>query len=216
MGSYNLSPLQRELAAAFSARTSHFYLTGGAALVGFYLHHRLTDDLDFFTQDRLEFERAQAILTDAASSIGATVVFTQGSHAFHRALATRENESVVFDLVYEPVVQVCTVKPRVEGIAVDPVEEIMANKLTALVGRAEERDIIDVMFLEQTGLRVEDHLDAALKKDGGCTPATLSWLLSEVVIPETAQLPGGTDPVALKTYVASLVTRLRAKALPSR
>jgi hypothetical protein len=64
-------------------------------------------------------------------------------------------------------------------IVVDPADEILANKLTALVGRAEERDLIDVMFLERAGYPVEAALPAALAKDGGCTPATLAWLRSE-------------------------------------
>jgi Nucleotidyl transferase AbiEii toxin, Type IV TA system len=29
-----------------------FYLSGGTALSGFYLQHRYSDDLDFFTRDR--------------------------------------------------------------------------------------------------------------------------------------------------------------------
>ncbi|MEO8553876.1 MAG: hypothetical protein ABI678_28075 [Kofleriaceae bacterium] len=40
-------------------------------------------------------------------------------------------------------------------------DEILVNKLAALVSRAEERDLVDVMCLEQTGLRVEDLLPAA-------------------------------------------------------
>ena len=43
-----LDPLQRDLIAAFFARTQRFFLTGGAALTGFYLHHRTTKDLDLF------------------------------------------------------------------------------------------------------------------------------------------------------------------------
>lgn len=38
-----LTPLQRDLLAAFFAHERRFFLTGGAALAGFYLHHRSTD-----------------------------------------------------------------------------------------------------------------------------------------------------------------------------
>lgn len=31
--------------------SSHFYLAGGTTLAEYYLHHRLSDDLDFFTSD---------------------------------------------------------------------------------------------------------------------------------------------------------------------
>ena len=32
---------------------AHFYLTGGTALAEFYLHHRLSEDLDFFSEQNL-------------------------------------------------------------------------------------------------------------------------------------------------------------------
>ena len=32
----------------------NFYLTGGTALAGFYLHHRISEDLDFFTEKEFD------------------------------------------------------------------------------------------------------------------------------------------------------------------
>ena len=49
---HSLTALQRELLAQFFANESAFHLSGGAALVGYYLHHRTTSDLDLFTADR--------------------------------------------------------------------------------------------------------------------------------------------------------------------
>ena len=91
---------------------------------------------------------------------------------------------------------------------------ILANKLTALVGRAEERDLVDVMFLERAGYSVEAALPAALDKDGGCTPATLAWLLSEITIPDGVELPAGVPPGELRAYVTALIGRLLALAAP--
>jgi hypothetical protein len=97
---------------------------------------------------------------------------------------------------------------------VDPADEILANKLTAIVGRAEERDLIDVMLLERAGYPVEAALPAALAKDGGCTPATLAWLLSEVKIPDGIELPAGVPPAELRVYLAELIRRLLVLAAP--
>jgi hypothetical protein len=99
-------------------------------------------------------------------------------------------------------------------VRVEPADAILANKLTTLVGRAEERDLIDVLFLERAGLRIEDALAAALAKDGGCTPATLAWILSELTIPDGAKLPAGVEPAALRAFVEDLIKRLRFAALP--
>ena len=39
---------------ASTPELGHFYLTGGTALSGYYLQHRISDDLDFFTEDDLD------------------------------------------------------------------------------------------------------------------------------------------------------------------
>jgi hypothetical protein len=45
----------------------------------------------------------------------------------------------VIDVVRERVRQMRPDKPVIDGIVIDPPEEILANKLTALVGREEEQ-----------------------------------------------------------------------------
>lgn len=101
---------------------------------------------------------------------------------------------------------------RQDHIVVDPADEILANKLTAIVGRAEKRDLIDVMLLERAGYSIA----AALAKDGGCTPATLAWLLSEVTIPDGIELPAGVPPTELRMYLADLIRRLLVLAAPDQ
>ena len=118
------------------------------------------------------------------------------------------------DLVLERVAQTAGEKRLVGIIAVDPIEEILANKLTTILSRAEERDLVDLLFIERQGLRIEDGLAAALQKDGGCTPAALAWVLSEITVPDAAVLPGGVTPGELRGFVDALVVRLRRAAFP--
>jgi hypothetical protein len=80
----------------------------------------------------------------------------------------------------------------------------------------EERDLVDLYVLERAGYRIEDYLEAALAKDGGCTPATLAWLLSEVEIGVEAELPGKTKPEDLREWITQLVPRLRRAAAPGK
>lgn len=99
----------------------------------------------------------------------------------------------MIDTVLDRAPQVAGDEMRFGNVVVDPPQEILANELTALVSRTEERDLVDVMFLERS-LRVEDAFPAALAKDGGCTPATLAWLLSQAQIPDGLRLPAGVTP----------------------
>lgn len=94
----------------------------------------------------------------------------------------------------------------------DSVEEIIANKITTLASRSEIRDIVDLYCLEQAGYRIEDHLENALRKDAGATPATIAWLLSTLRVPE--RIPGEIPREVLAAYIATLEARMRARAVP--
>jgi predicted nucleotidyltransferase component of viral defense system len=211
-----LSPLQRELLAAFFEHERAFFLTGGAALAGFYLHHRQTDDLDLFTHEAAAFERGTHALRSAADRVSGSLAITQDSPGFRRFLVTRGQEAVVVDLVWERVASAFPEKLERAGIRIDPIEEILINKLTAVLSRAEERDAVDLLFLERAGHRAEQALAAALAKDGGCTPAALAYVLSQIRIGEQAVLPGGVSGRELRDFLDDLVRRLRRRAAPDR
>ena len=210
-----LTALQRALLEAFFRIERRFFLTGGAALAGFYLHHRQTLDLDLFTLDPAAFETGRRALDAAAAELGATVAVRQHAPGFERYVVSGRGESVVVDLVLERVPQTAGAKRVIGSVSVDPLEEILVNKLTTFLSRAEERDLVDLLFLERRGLKAEDGLPAALEKDGGCTPAALAWVLSEVSIPDSVELPGGVSAAELRTFVADLIVRLRRAAFPT-
>lgn len=209
-----LNPFQRELLEAFFHRASAFYLTGGAALAGFYLEHRRTNDLDLFTtEDALESgERA---LEEAAHELGATVERLQTTPDFRRRLVRRSDAALVVDLVRERVL--AGQRPKVQRgiITLDSMEEILANKLCALLSRAEVRDLVDVIALERAGLRIEEVLPDAMRKDGGLTPAQLAWVLSELRIGDDARVPGGLSVEELRNRLDSLIDRLTRLAAPT-
>ena len=211
--STGLDRFQRDLLEAFFAREQRFFLTGGAALVGYYLHHRQTLDLDLFTtEDHLE--DGEAALFDAAQELGATVERLRTSTNFRRFLVRRGNESVVADIVRDLAPQIDTEKPVRDGIRIDSPREIMANKLCTLLSRGELRDLVDVMALEQAGHRVEEHLELAARKDAGLTPGQLAWVLSQLEIGEDASPPGGVSADELREYLDELVQRLTEFAYP--
>ncbi|NOU33011.1 MAG: nucleotidyl transferase AbiEii/AbiGii toxin family protein [Polyangiaceae bacterium] len=215
MVSSRLGAFQREVLEALFARVDEsVFLTGGAALAGFHLGHRATDDLDLFTLDEGSFSRLRYVVADAAAAIGADLQVRQDAPGFRRYAMVRGSDVLVVDTVLERAPQLVPQKPMVGSVRIDPPAEILANKLTALAGRMEERDIIDVMYLERAGYRVEDALPGALAKDGGATPATLAWLLSEVSIPEGAKLPAETPPAEARAFIADMIVRLRRCALP--
>ncbi len=87
-----LTSLQRDLLRAFFEHERGFFLTGGAALSGFYLHHRETTDLDFLTHDRDAFDRGVFALRAAVDQVNAEVTIRQEAPGFRRALQNIREE----------------------------------------------------------------------------------------------------------------------------
>jgi hypothetical protein len=208
-----LRPFQRELLEAFFRRAPAFYLTGGAALAGFYLGHRRTEDLDLFTTEEA-LESGEHALQEAADELGASVERLQTSPDFRRRLVRRGDESLVVDLVRERATAGQRAKVQRGIVRLDSAEEILANKLCALLSRAELRDLVDVIALERAGLRLEEVLPDAMCKDGGLTPAQLAWILSEMRIGDDARIPGGLSAAELRTELEHLIHRLTRLAVP--
>lgn len=208
-----LSALQHELLRALSARSDRFFLTGGAALAGWLLGHRPTDDLDLFTEDDQAMADADRLVRSAAADLGAAVESLRTAPDFRRYLVKTETDAVVVDFVRERVPQAF---PKIErdGLRMDSPEEIVVNKLCALLGRVESRDLVDLYFLVRAGLPPERFLEDAARKDAGLTPATLAWVLSQFVVPD--EVPGGLDREALQTYARVLEARFRRLAVPRK
>lgn len=210
-----LNNLQNDFLQAFFARENRFFLSGGAALVGFYFGHRETYDLDLFTLEN-EIENGFRLVNEVAAELKAKVESIQTSPDFRRILLKREKESIVIDLVREYVFQISADKPIINGIRVDLPEEILANKLCALLSRSEVRDLVDVRELENAGFSLENALNAAAKKDSGLTPAQLAWVLNQIKFGNDLQPPSDISVSELREYLNNLIDRLKKLAFPTQ
>ncbi len=179
-----LTPLKRDFLRRFAERNQTFYLTGGSALGIFYLEHRLSYDLDFFTldADAINWHLLENQIIALASEISACCRTITASPEFHRFELTRGTEREILDFVIERAPQVDRQKEKFGNVCVDTLREIMVNKICALVGRCEVKDLVDLYFLRKRGLDVADHFATAQTKEGGLDPAMISFLLSQVKV----------------------------------
>ena len=207
-----LTALQRELAEAFFRREQRMFLTGGAALAGFYLGHRTTEDLDLFGPPGIDLAQAARTLGEAAVECGAALSAQQTSPDFRRFHARRGDELCIVDLVVDRAPMIEGQKVAFGVVRVDTLREITANKVCTILARSEIKDLVDLTALLKAGQPLEQALEDARQKDAGVDPATLAWLLSEITISSEARLPGGVDPVAVDSDRQDLVRRLRAIA----
>ncbi len=207
-----LTPLQSELLARFFVLDQELFLTGGAALAGFWLGHRATDDLDLFGTPGADLDRAVRTFESIAAELGASATTVQTYPDFRRLLVIRGAERCKVDLVVDRAPPLPIAKVTIDGVRIDPPREIAANKVCALLSRSEIRDLVDLRALLQLGCGLEQALEDAAVKDRGADAATLGWILDQLAIGPDARIPGDVDPGELDRFRQVLVTRLRALA----
>lgn len=207
-----LTDLQQTILQMFFARRREFFLTGGAALAGFHLGHRVTHDLDLFTAAQ-PLDEGERTLHEIAAEIGLEIETIRRANDFRRFLLQGATEGVVVDLVRDMVPQLRE-KTEVNGIIIDPPEEILANKLCALLSRVEARDLFDVFLLEKTGFDPIAAVPLATRKDGGVSAGQLAWVLSSFPIPEDVESRFTVSRAELDAFRHSLTQRLASAAFP--
>ena len=158
---------QKILLARFGAShlSATFYLTGGTALSAFYLQHRLSEDLDFFTEndfgveDILEFVKSLPGVRD-----------TQYERKYDRRIFLLHyagTQPVKVEFTRYPFSRV-KLGPMLDGIHVDSLEDILINKLMAMTDRTDSKDYVDLYcaFKARPDLNLADLIDKTTVKFG--------------------------------------------------
>jgi len=144
-----LTPIQEAFLGRFFGLEigQSFFLSGGTALAAFYLHHRLSLDLDLFTLDDLALAEAARLVPPLARQLACELQHARHTEYFHRfLLEDTAGQTLQVDLVRDFGPQFGE-HQRVGPVVVDSLENIGANKLTAVVGRTEPKDFVDRICL---------------------------------------------------------------------
>lgn len=162
-----LTPIQERVLDIFFSvplLRQHFYLTGGTALSEFYLHHRYSDDLDFFTHS-MEIDIAQRLIEDALSENSVSFQKQTSSATFRRYLLDGELQ---IDLVREYDFRV-GIPQLHRNYMVDTPQNIVINKIVALYGRLDAKDYVDLFFLSKylPEFKIMELIKIGQNKDGG-------------------------------------------------
>ncbi len=178
-----LTPLQNSFLVEFFHLARDFYLTGGTALSAFYLQHRYSVDLDLFTHDDEAFQKADDLTKQASAKLDVDCKPVRITSYFkHFRVGPKDDPLTIhFSKDYA-----AHIKPpnNFEGLLVDSIEDITANKICAALGRTEIKDLVDLYFLDKAGYSIPNYFDAAQQKDGGLAYETLAYTLSQFQISE--------------------------------
>jgi predicted nucleotidyltransferase component of viral defense system len=149
-----LTLLQRRVLTSFfqsNLGQLGYYLTGGTALAEFYLHHRYSDDLDFFTrkQDRLDQDFRHFL--DLIPSYGLTISSKTMSGDYLKLFVREDGsgeEELKIEFARDVPAQMATFSIH-DGVVVDSFEDIATNKICAILSRqpSEPKDFYDLYFI---------------------------------------------------------------------
>jgi len=173
-----LTEYQAELARLLSDnRTFDSYLAGGAALHIEPNSKRYSNDLDYF-HDSVE-RVAEAFGQDRAllESTGNTIRVALQQPGYFRAVVSRGNLATQIEWAHDSAWRFLpTVHSPEFGYCLHPLD-LAINKVLALAGRDEPRDLLDTVHVHQEVLPLGALCWAAAGKDPGFTPLSLLELL---------------------------------------
>jgi Domain of unknown function (DUF1814). len=141
-----------------------FYLTGGTALAEFYLQHRLSEDLDFFSENEVEPQAIAVFWKQHQKALGIKkVVFEQ---SFNRNLFFLHlaKEIIKTEFTYFPFPRI-EKKIKINKLFVDSLLDIAVNKVFTIYQKPRSRDFIDLyLIVKQTGWQIDDLVKKARMK----------------------------------------------------
>jgi len=139
-------PLQDEALKIVAGVPNDFYLSGGTALGRFYLHHRFSDDLDFFQNQSTDFTPQLDQILQSFKLHQMQVSVGIKSSDFVRISLRKEEVNLKIDFVNDVAYRYGNLKIFPLFLRVDNWRNILSNKLSALE-RREPKDIADILFI---------------------------------------------------------------------
>lgn len=182
-----LTPNQKNilsLLAKESIIADNFYLTGGTALAEFYLEHRLSEDLDFFSEQEINTEAVSAILKKIQPK--GKIKSFRYEQSFNRNLFFLEidDEIIKTEFTYFPFLFIEKGK-KLEKLHIDSLIDIATNKLFTIYQKPRSRDFIDLYFI------------LAGRKE---------WSIDELILKAKAKFDYHIDPLQLASQFVKAET----------
>jgi predicted nucleotidyltransferase component of viral defense system len=167
--------LQDKALGAIFSRETTLYLTGGTCLNRFYHKRRYSDDLDLFTNENALFRDDIRIALESLKNSSLPFEVKVDTRDFLRLYV---NEILQIDFVNDRVYRHGKSIITPEGYTIDNILNICANKLCAIIGRDDPKDMFDLYTIYiKENIDWKTAIEAASKK---CVidPETVEYRLS--------------------------------------
>lgn len=159
----------------------HFYLTGGTALAEFYLHHRYSEDLDFFSPNEVDPLSVQITLKKISKKTGIKSIDYQQSFNRNLYFLHFTDEIIKTEFTYFPFTSIETPK-KIGDLVIDSLIDIAVNKTFTIYQTPKSRHFIDLyLIIKSEGMSFADlRKKARAKFDTNIDPLQMTQQLLEV------------------------------------
>lgn len=144
-----LTPYQKRLLEEFAKEKDlarRFYLTGGTALAQFYLKHRISLDLDFFTDKDFSLVLVTNFIDKMKVKLNLPKVIFETLFGRKIFYLKKNGEELHVEFTKYPFKRLADFK-KVDNLIIDSILDIATNKLFAIFDRNEPKDFVDLYFL---------------------------------------------------------------------
>jgi predicted nucleotidyltransferase component of viral defense system len=147
--------LQNNVLRLIDAAGTNFYLTGGTALSRCYLHHRYSDDLDFFVNDAPTFQEEVLNIQKELDAHFFVEVQRAGDRFRRLTLSSKdgsEKDQKVFlkiEFINDVPFHFGDIETTELYSKVDNPLNILSNKITAIMDRDEPKDFADLFAIAE-------------------------------------------------------------------
>jgi predicted nucleotidyltransferase component of viral defense system len=162
-----LNKIQKIVLDIFSKSnlSKKFYFTGGTALAFFYLNHRRSDDLDFFTEENFGLKDIEDFINELKRKLSLRSINVKKLNGRYEIIIQNKGFCRIDFNKYE--YKALKKKNKFKNILIDSLEDIAANKTLSLFDRDEPKDVFDIYFLiKKAGLSSKKLLKLTENKFG--------------------------------------------------
>lgn len=126
----------------------NFYFTGGTALSSFYLHHRYSDDLDFFSETSFDNQVIFTLMQEWGKKHQFSLQsrFVEVVYIFD--LVFPKNIPLKIDFSYYPYKRIKKGNV-IDKVTIDSLFDIGVNKIVTVSQRSDVKDFVDLYFILQ-------------------------------------------------------------------
>ncbi len=164
-----------------------FFLTGGTALAEFYLHHRYSEDLDFFSEEEFDPEIPEKFISILSKRLH-THTERETRTGFYRYTLTGKFGVLKLDFVYHIFKQLEYGK-RYKQMRIASIWDIVIDKLYTIFHRANARDFVDLYFgIQEVGCDFEQ-LTKALEEKYESSFDRISLLSRLAIVSDLSDYP---------------------------